>query len=96
MVAPCMAGQLHNVAAAQAAMTKPYALLWVHRERWRTVFVVRKWAAPDPLLADAPEASRATESIGLVYDRNEPLRLVYRPRVGDALIPLAASLSSLM
>jgi hypothetical protein len=77
-------------------MTKPYTLLWVHRERWRTVFVVRKWAAPEPLLSDAPETSGATKSIGLVYDRNEPLRLVYRPRIGNTLISLAASLPGLM
>src|SRR5215211_6266972 len=59
VVSPGQAGELDNVAAAQAPVAIEHVLLRVGGERWRAVFVVRKWAAPDPFLTDAPEASGA-------------------------------------
>jgi hypothetical protein len=92
IVPPGQAGKLYHVAAIEASVTKPDALLWVHRERWGAVFVVGKHTAPDPLLTDAPEASRAAEPICQVYDRHGFFSGVYRPSVGDAPISPGASL----
>src|SRR5215213_3384880 len=92
IVAPRMAGKLYNVAAIEAPMTKPYVLLRVHCERRRTVFVVGARAASDPLLTDAPQATRAAEPIRQVYDLDGLFSGVYRPSVGDAPISPGASL----
>src|SRR5215213_2530082 len=86
IVAPRMAGKPYNVAAIEAPMTKPYVLLRVHRERWRTVFVVGARAAPDPLLTDAPQAARTHKPIGQVYDRDGLFSGVNRADVGNAPI----------
>src|SRR5215218_1742775 len=92
VVAPRQAGELYHVAAPQASMTKPYVLLRVHRERWRAVFVVRKWAAPDPFLTNAPEATSTTETVGQVDHRHGLFGCVYGSRVGNAAISLGARL----
>jgi hypothetical protein len=96
IVAPGQAGQLYHVAAIEASVTKPDALIWVHRERWRTIFVIRKWATPDPLLTDASQATRAAEPICQVYDRHSLFSGVNRLRVGDAPISGGASFLGLL
>jgi len=81
VVSPSQSGELYHVAAAQASMTPPKVLCLVDGKARRPVSVVWQRAAPNPLVADAPKTAGAHEPIGLVYDRDEPLGLVYGPGV---------------
>jgi hypothetical protein len=96
VVPPRQAGELYHVAPTKAAMTEERVLLPVGGERWQAVLMVGKWAASDPLVTDAPEASGTTKPVCQVDYRHGLFGGVDRADVGEAAISGRASRLGLM